>query len=410
MYDFIVLTAAITRPDLHDRVFPLYLRFMQGVSVKWLINLDEIAGTSTTDETIDNLDALLEDAPNVDVEFLHAPGKGCFFSASRRLAARAMELLPRTKTGVLWLEDDWVFNRKAWLIRFLMERKLRHSNSASRGQLLHCAGLLEELQARLDAFQARGHPQWYFSLVPRALVSFNPGIWSKALFVRAFEKLTDRADSDIDDPETICADPFNQAPVDDELTLFVDPLFQDAGRRWNAQKGLPKWEKNGAQLQQDGAVSYAGPRGRIMPGDDTQDRLNGYVLLPDLLLHSPIKLIAKVRQGNDGLRARLLAVPFLSLELYVMERWKADVYIHRSHPHARTYPFRKTSAQVAWNFDNGGAHPASIEVTSPFGNFTADCRNKLPWRALWMVPMQAIAGLVVYVRDLFTVTRGLERS
>ena len=94
--------------------------------------------------------------------FCTRPAKAASFSASRRLAARAMELLPRTKTGVLWLEDDWVFNRKAWLIRFLMERKLRHSNSASRGQLLHCAGLLEELQARLDAFQARGHPQWYF--------------------------------------------------------------------------------------------------------------------------------------------------------------------------------------------------------------------------------------------------------
>ena len=106
VYDYLVLTAAITRPDLHDRIFPDHLRMIGGARVKWLINVDDVGSGHSVDYTIANLRRLL-DVPNVELEFLRAPGRGCFFQAARRLALRAGELLAQCRTGVVWLEDDW---------------------------------------------------------------------------------------------------------------------------------------------------------------------------------------------------------------------------------------------------------------------------------------------------------------
>ena len=408
-YDFIVLTAAITRPNLHNLVFPVSFEFMRGLSIKWLINIDDVDNASSIDETRENFSQLFADTADIDVELLNSKDGGCFFSAARRLSARALELLPYCKTGVVWLEDDWLLNGNPSLIRFLTARRLNGPKHAPGGKVTYRSGSLLNKQTRLDALEAHGEQLWYFALVSRAEVSFNPGIWSKRLFARGFQRLLSLPEGAVDDPESVCADPFNESGVNEDLTMLVDPVFQDAGRQWSAQHGWIKWDKDKSRLLLQGSVTYPEQRATVVLSGDEEALLDGYVLLPDLLFNSTVKLIARTRHSNDAVTAQLLAVPFLTIELRVVERWTADVFLHRSHANARTCPFKKTSAQVVWNFGNEERHPDSVSVRSPLGDFTADYSRKLPWCSLWMFPLQAIAGLIVYVVDLFSLTKGLDR-
>ncbi len=121
--------------------------------------------------------------------------------------------------------------------------RCRRANRGKPKSLIRCSGTLADKQADLQAFEARGQALWYISLVPRTKVSFDPSIWSKPMFARGFSQPRSES-NEIDDPETLCADPFNVVPVDEAIAVAVDPLFQDAGRRWSASNGLVKWENS----------------------------------------------------------------------------------------------------------------------------------------------------------------------
>ncbi|MGH8518247.1 MAG: hypothetical protein ACREUE_12400, partial [Panacagrimonas sp.] len=254
-YDYIVLTAAITRPDLHTHIFPGHLRLVGSARVKWLINVDAVRTGHSVEATIANLARLIT-APNIDLEFLPADGPGCFFQAARRLAMRAGELLAQCRTGVVWLEDDWRLatrNHGQQAMSWLRYHVARNPDGAP---LRRCLGDLGAKQATLDAETMQRNALWFVSLVPRNLVSFNPGIWSKALFTRALlQTLSSRGADAVDDPETLCADPMNRGATYRQLSLFIDPAYQDAGRQWSAERGLAKWDKAPDELSRRGSVT-----------------------------------------------------------------------------------------------------------------------------------------------------------
>lgn len=54
-YDYIVLTAAVTRPDLHARTFPGHLRLIGNARVKWLINIDDVKTGASVAGTMEQL-------------------------------------------------------------------------------------------------------------------------------------------------------------------------------------------------------------------------------------------------------------------------------------------------------------------------------------------------------------------
>jgi hypothetical protein len=409
LYDYIILTAAITRPTLHANVFPAYLALIGSARVKWLINVDDVGTAHSVVETIAHLQTLLS-APNTELEFFRPNGAGCFFEATRRLALRAHELLDECRTGVIWLEDDWASQPRHLARAVLTRLRLVLARDRVGRRLRSCPGTLTHKQLLLERHQ-RGRPDalWFVSLVPRSRVSFNPGIWSKTLFAQAMWKILSSVPSGtIDDPETLCADPCNEPAAYRRLTVFVDPLFQDAGRRWSAEHGTVKWEKQASSLQRQGSVTYSHKALRPPSVAAEADRLCGWLLVPVRQRHAP-KLVGRIRILDGRLRAHLFWVPFVGLELRMIEEWQAEVYLHRLQAWGRTYPFKKLSGRVVWHW---GRHAQGDRVALKTGNlrFSSVLTRTMPARVIWVGPMQAVAGLLVYVATLVSTLSHLDAA
>jgi hypothetical protein len=408
LYDYIILTAAVPRPDLHSRVFPGHLELIGRARVKWLINVDDVDSNHSVAETITHLETLLS-TPGIDLECFRSEGAGCFFRAARRLALRAHELLAECRTGVVWLEDDWIRGPRHPAHRMLSRLRLRLAKNRLGGALWICPGNLEEKQHLLER-----HPWtapdslWFVSLVPRSRVSFNPGIWSRALFEHAMWKtLASLPPGRVDDPETLCADPCNEPDVYRRLTVFVDPLYQDGGRRWIAEHGLVKWEKHPASVQKRGSVTYAQRVQRVAAQHPAQaNRLGSWVLVRVHRRYTPA-LLARVLDDNGRLSAHLFAVPFFSLQLQLVNESVAEVYLRRLQAWSRTYPLKKLPGQVVWH---RGGHPAGrhIEVDAEALRFRATLTRRVPLRVMWMGPLQALGGLAAYAATLVAALRRLD--
>ena len=399
-YDYVIMTAAITRPDLHRRIFPAYRDLIGTARVKWLVNVDDVGTGHSVDETAANLTRLVHGA-HVDLEFLPGGHRGCFLHAAGRLAARAAALAADCRTGFVWLEDDWQRRPRNLTAGALCALRQRLSRNREGGRLLRCPGDLAAKQAWLERHAAQtGNPLWFVSLVPRSRVSFNPGIWSKALFERAIRRpLAKLAADDVDDPETLCADPWNEPAAYRTLEVFVDPLFQDAGRRWSAEQGFVKWHKQPAALKEQGLVTYLprhAPRGRA--ADVAAPR--GWLTIAGA--GAPSWLVGKVGSEHDTSIARLIGVPSPFVELRVVDPGQAEMYLHRLHGWARTYPLKKIEGRIAWRPEDR----MGISVETAKRTFHGHLGPRMPLRALWMVPLQALASVLIHAATLArTVTR-----
>lgn len=394
-FDYIVLTAAIPRPELHSRVFPGHLRMIGSARVKWLVNVDDADTGDSVDDTIENLTRLLT-APNIDLEFLRPTGPGCFFQATRRLARRAGELLHQCRTGVVWLEDDWLLSTRNPLQEVMNRLRFRLGRNAAGDRLSRCPGNLHDKQAMLDHETTRRNAVWFVSLVPRNLVSFNPGIWSKDLFARAIlQTLSDQPTDQIDDPETLCADPWNQPGAQRGLTLFIDPAYQDAGRQWSAERGLTKWEKIPDVLARRGSVTYAsGDECRRVVPNEAFERLTGCVTLRRAF-GTPLTLLGRIVPREGRLTGRLLAFPHIMFDLHPTGDGAAEVYMHRLHGWTHTYPYKKIAARVTWQ-----AAGQQLQVQTGRGPIAGSLSRSMPISVLWLGPLQASVGVVYYAVTL----------
>lgn len=410
MYDYVILTAAITRPDLHSQLVPGFLEFIGTASVKWLVNVDRVQTVPSVEETIDAFQRSIAAASNVDLEFLPAAGGGCFFSAARRLALRAHELMPLCRTGVVWLEDDWSYTGNRPITAVLRDLRVRLARNRLGGAVLRCPGTLHQKQSELEDHEARGHSLWFVSLVPRSRVSFNPGIWSKALFERGIRtRLAEHPPDQIDDPESLCADPFNEDQSYRDLSVFVDPVFQDAGRLWSVRNGLVKWTKSNAVLQRRGSVTYqSNSLERSRDGDHGVEELTGYFVCAYPFANTPLRWIGSMRPTPDGSRVTLVAVPFLSFVVQPVAPRQADVYMNRFNAWARTYPVKKLPARLSWHRMSPSSEGQLLEIDAPAGVFEAVLTSMFPFRWAWLIPIQALVGLVAYCADAIKVITRLE--
>jgi hypothetical protein len=383
-YDYIVLTAAITRPDLHARVFPDHLKLIGSARVLWLINVDDVGTGHSVDETIGHIRQLIA-VPNVDVEFLRAEGRGCFFQAARRLILRAGELLAQCRTGVVWLEDDWVLARRTRgqdALTWLRYRVVRNPRGRP---LRRCLGTLSEKQALLDAVTVQQDPV--------------PGIWSKALFTRAMLQTMQLRPADaVDDPETICADPWNQGDTFQRLVLFIDPAYQDAGRQWSAERGLAKWQKSPDELAHRGSVTYGdgGETGVAVSPRSARDALAGWLIIRRAFA-TPLTLLGRITLRDGRLSGRIVGFPHVTFDLRTNADGSADIYLHRIHRWSRTYPYKKIKGRVAWRAQGG-----ELQVQTKRGSVTGRLSRSMPLDACWLAPLQAGLGLVYYSVTLLT--------
>lgn len=397
MYDYLVLTAAVTRPALHRLVFPGNLALLGGARVKWLINVDDIGTGASLAETQDNLRRLLA-ADNVDVEFLGGDAP-CFFQAARRLTERAHALLDECRIGVLWLEDDWLHRPRSPAQSVLMGLRLQLAANRAGRRIGRCPGTLAE-KAELLAGQSP-QSRWFVSLVPRSRVSFNPGIWSKALFEEAlWRPLQQPEEAGPADPEARCADPLNEPSRYAGLTVLVDPLYQDVGREWSAACGAAKWSKDAC----DGAVTYRAGQRRARVSLAEARVLSGWIEIRHPRTGTGVALIGRIECDGERLTARLLGVPQPRFELQIVEPGEAQLYLHRAQAWARTYPFKKLPVQVHWRIEEG----VTFDVDDAGRRLEARLNDSLPWRAIWIGPLQCLVGLVWLLVTLLAALRYLD--
>lgn len=97
--------------------------------------------------------------------------------------------------------------------------------------------------------------------------------------------------AELNDPETLCADPWNAAHAQRNITLFVDPLFQDAGQRWSSQRGFAKWDP--AKLGRCGNVTYTAGAAAAKRSDGLE-RLTGWVEMPWRAFGAGLYLVGKI--------------------------------------------------------------------------------------------------------------------
>lgn len=209
MYDIVIATTAVTRPDLHSKVFPGYLEFIEGLNVKWVFTVDTILD-QPLDETVKDLQALKSDS--IDIEILRTAAGGSkksFYSSAQVLSDFVYTF--KTRYGILWLEDDWLY---------LKQKKLL--------DILHTVD-----------FQSKD----YLQLVERKdgeLLSFNPGLWGHTLFKEAcYSGLLQPYTPKNNNPENACVYPTSEKK---KLIghIYKFPNFKDVGRDWQVTKKIKR--------------------------------------------------------------------------------------------------------------------------------------------------------------------------
>lgn len=393
-YDYIVLTAAVTRPDLHARIFPGYLRLVGNARVKWLINVDDVETGASVADTMEQLGRLL-DTPNIDVEFLPRMFPGCLLRATRRLVCRAAELLPHCRTGIVWLEDDWSMTVRNAPWGLLTRCRVALAAARLQRKLRVCPGDLRTKAAMLER-ETQRNPDWFVSLVPRPRVSFNPGIWSKAFFLRAMvAPLSALPDGHVDDPETLCADRWNRQDVRTAFTLLMDPTFQDAGRQWSADRGMVKWQKSPEALTRSGSVSYVrGTAPESDAGFEALCGLEGWVRMRRAG-STAMPLLGRVAMRGGRLSGSLVGFPYIQFDLRPACKRTAQIYVHRLHRWSRTFPYEQVEGRLVWQ-----PEAATVLIESGDERWEGRVTCAPPLDALWVVPTQAALGLAYFVQTL----------
>ena len=105
MYDLIILTTAICRPELQAECLKSFADDLrdQGISVFWRVNIDPALGNQA--ETADNFKKIIHDIDHI----ISLPSEPCFFTAANYLIQETHQedLQDLNENGyVMWLEDD----------------------------------------------------------------------------------------------------------------------------------------------------------------------------------------------------------------------------------------------------------------------------------------------------------------
>jgi len=218
-YDIIILSTACSRPDLHNQSFPSYLKFVEGLRVKWIVTVNTLYGS--LEETKENIH-MIADKYNVDVDIFGYDTGGTirdWYNSVRKLIITACENY-QPKIGYLWLEDDWKWNGTVPLTNLI-------------------ANLPKE--------------NWYFDMFGRGWVSFNPGLWSVDAFKRiCYDKQPAVEDIDVIlakwNPERMCTydrEKNHPGPVTNSVNVTVKKLFDEIGTSWQRKNLRKKFDGRG---------------------------------------------------------------------------------------------------------------------------------------------------------------------
>jgi hypothetical protein len=214
MHDLVILTTAVDRPELHSKVFPATLNYLEGLNCKWFITINNINGRVR--ETKENFERLLSDYDVTFTTYETGGTKMDFMHSCEKLSELGYNHTPRL--GYFWLEDDWKVKENAKL-KDDIENQLAKENC-------------------------------YISLNGRNELSFNPGIWSVDLFERMVYNKLQKAylaenygNQKVMNPERICVYPKDKCTPTVKNFRIIN-RYLDVGEAWrhNKLKGIQTWK------------------------------------------------------------------------------------------------------------------------------------------------------------------------
>ena len=203
-YDIVILTTAVTRPQLHSSVFKNIDKILKDYNCKWIISIDKILDASL-EETRDNFFKILN-FDNIDLkirEYTNDASRISWYKSVKYCINQGYKYTP--SLGYLWLEDDWAFNS---------DKSLKH---------------------HINSIDNLSDNSFFISLANRSKeLNFNPSIWSKNLFIKyMFTKIN----SVIPDETGGNAERFvvydgNKPESMNGINKYGISLFEDVGREW----------------------------------------------------------------------------------------------------------------------------------------------------------------------------------
>lgn len=199
-YDFVVLTTACSRSDLHKYALSDVPEFLSDYKCKWIISVDEIE--ESPEWTIENLYNIL-DSDNINLKIRSSgrkAGRISWFKSVKWCINEGFNYKP--KHGYLWLEDDW---------KLSTTDKLSKSFSS------------------ID-------DNTYISLVNRTELNFNPCIWSVDLFEKyMYQKINNEVmPENGGNAERACVYNGSRPESTANINMCKLKLFHDVGRQWAA--------------------------------------------------------------------------------------------------------------------------------------------------------------------------------
>ena len=195
-YDFVILTTACSRSELHTQVLSEIPKFISNYKCEWIISIDKL--NEDPEITKKNLYNIL-DSDNIDLEVSSSDrtaGRISWFKSVKWCINEGFKFKPRI--GYFWLEDDW---------KLTTTEKLS-INDLSNGT--------------------------YISLVNRNELNFNPSIWSNDLFEKyMYKKINNEVMPDNGgNAERACCFKGDSPEATFGINMRVLDLFKDVGRDW----------------------------------------------------------------------------------------------------------------------------------------------------------------------------------
>ena len=203
-YDIVILTTAITRPQLHSSIFKNIDTILKDYNCKWIISIDKILDTSL-EETKDNFFKILN-FDNIDLtirEYTNEASRMSWYKSVKYCINQAYKYNP--SLGYLWLEDDWTFNS---------DKSLKH---------------------HINSIENLSDKSFFISLANRSHeLNFNPSIWSNDLYQKyMFKKINSvTPDETGGNAERFVVYENGKPESMKEINSYNISLFKDVGREW----------------------------------------------------------------------------------------------------------------------------------------------------------------------------------
>jgi len=207
-YDIVILTTAVTRPQLHSSVFKNIDKILDGYNCKWIISIDKILDASL-EETRDNFFEILN-FDNIDLtirEYSNEASRMSWYESVKYCINQGYEYNP--SIGYLWLEDDWSFNS---------DKSLKH---------------------HINSIKDLSDKSFFISLANRSgELNFNPSIWSNDLYKKyMFTKINSvKPDDTGGNAERFVVYKDKNPESMEEINSYNISLFEDVGRKWADNK------------------------------------------------------------------------------------------------------------------------------------------------------------------------------